>query len=78
MINDLDIDVRYAHFWDMDEWVSNGKTLPSTDPISFKKCYMDFYFNRIRKELRMDSSHMHFPLLEHTDWKLYRKWCSFN
>lgn len=60
LVNDLEIDLKNAHFWAMDEWYMNGKELPETDPLSFKKADMDLCFNRIKKELRMPEENMHF------------------
>lgn len=60
LINDLDLDIRNAHFWAMDEWYINGKEVSELDPLSFKKADMDLCFNRIRKELRMPEENLHF------------------
>lgn len=61
LVNELNIDLRYAHFWAMDEWVIDGKAVPITHPLSFKKANMELCFNRIRPELRMPEENMHFP-----------------
>lgn len=60
LVNDLEIDLKNAHFWAMDEWYMNGKEVPETYPLSFKKADMDLCFNRIKKELRMPEENMHF------------------
>ena len=62
LVNALDLDVRSAHFWGMDEWVDdNGHSVPSTHPLSFAKADLELCFNRIRRELRMPDDHLHFP-----------------
>ena len=64
IVNDLEINLKNAHFWSMDEWYINGRELPDTHPLSFKKADMDLCFNRIRKELRMPEENMHFLTAE--------------
>lgn len=62
LVNELDLDVRSAHFWGMDEWVdSHGKPVPIDHPLSFAKADMHLCFGRIRPELRMPESQLHFP-----------------
>lgn len=61
LVNDLDLDVRSAHFWGMDEWVVDGREAPITHPLSFAKADRELCFDRIRKELRMPDAHLHFP-----------------
>lgn len=62
LVNDLDLDVREAHFWGMDEWVdAQGNPVPTTHPLSFAKADMQLCFNRIKPELRMPQHHLHFP-----------------
>ncbi len=61
LVNNLDLSLRNCHFWGMDEWVLDGKEVPSTHPLSFAKADMEYCFNRIRPELRMPDENMHFP-----------------
>jgi glucosamine-6-phosphate deaminase len=62
LVNDLELDVRSAHFWGMDEWVDDqGNPVPATHPLSFAKADMDLCFKRIGRKLRMPDSHLHFP-----------------
>lgn len=62
LVNDLDLDIRSAHFWGMDEWVdAQGDPVPTDHPLSFAKADMELCFGRIRPELRMPESHLHFP-----------------
>jgi glucosamine-6-phosphate deaminase len=63
LVNALDLDVRDAHFWGMDEWVGDdGRPVPITHPLSFAKADKELCFNRIRPELRMPDAHLHFPV----------------
>jgi glucosamine-6-phosphate deaminase len=62
LVNDLEMDVRDAHFWGMDEWVdAEGNPVPVTHPLSFAKADMDLCFKRINRKLRMPDAHLHFP-----------------
>ncbi len=62
LVNELNIDVRDAHFWGMDEWVDEqDKPVPVTHPLSFAKADMDLCFKRIKRKLRMPDSNLHFP-----------------
>ena len=61
MVNELQLDLSYAHFWGMDEWYVNGKELDATHPLSFEKADRDLCFNRIDKKFRMPDSNLHFP-----------------
>jgi len=62
LVNELELDVRGAHFWGMDEWVDPaGIPVPVSHPLSFAKADLQLCFNRIRPELRMPDEHLHFP-----------------
>jgi hypothetical protein len=60
IVNDLGLDVREGHFWAMDEWYAEGKEMGVENPLSFKRADLELCFSRIRKELRMPDSHLHF------------------
>lgn len=61
MVNALQLDVRSAHFWGMDEWFLEGKEVPVTHPLSFERADRELCFNRIEKKRRMPDAHLHFP-----------------
>lgn len=62
LVNALELDIRRAHFWGMDEWVdADGRPVPITHPLSFAKANLELCFNRIKPELRMPDAHLHFP-----------------
>lgn len=71
LVNDLNLDVRAAHFWGMDEWfdAATGREVPVTHPLSFERCDREMCFNRIRRPLRMPDAHLHFPK---ADTRAYR------
>jgi len=61
LVNELDLNLRHAHFWGMDEWVVDGREVPPSHPLSFARADMELCFNRIRPELRMPAENIHFP-----------------
>lgn len=62
LVNALDLDVRSAHFWGMDEWVdAQGQPVPMTHPLSFARADLDLCFRRIKPGLRMPEANLHFP-----------------
>ena len=61
IVNSLGLTLHDAHFWGMDEWVEDGKTVPVTHPLSFARADLALCFNRIDPALRMPDAHLHFP-----------------
>ncbi len=61
LVNALELNLKHAHFWGMDEWYIDGKEAPETHPLSFARCDREMCFNRIRKDLAMPESNLHFP-----------------
>jgi glucosamine-6-phosphate deaminase len=68
MVNELEIDLRHAHFWAMDEWVIDGKEVPVAHPLSFEKADRELCFDRIRPQLRMPEENLHFPKADVSDY----------
>jgi glucosamine-6-phosphate deaminase len=64
LVNELELDLRHAHFWGMDEWVIDGKDVSIDHPLSFQRADMELCFNRIRIELRMPEENLHFPQVD--------------
>ena len=62
IVNALQIDLRHAHFWGMDEWVENDRPVSIDHPLSFARADMELCFNRIESKLRMPLENIHFPL----------------
>lgn len=69
IVNATGLKLHDAHFWGMDEWIEDGKPVPTTHPLSFAKADMEMCFNRIDKDLVMPTSNIHFP----TDLDAYSK-----
>ena len=62
LVNELEPDIRSAHFWGMDEWVDGrGEPVPESHPLSFARADLELCFRRIRPALRMPDTHLHFP-----------------
>lgn len=61
IVNALEISLKDAHFWGMDEWVIDGKEVPSSHPLSFTRTGYEMCFNLIRKDLRMPTENIHYP-----------------
>jgi len=61
LVNAMDLSLKHAHFWGMDEWVLDGREVPENHPLSFAKADRELCFNRIRPELAMPEQNIHFP-----------------
>jgi glucosamine-6-phosphate deaminase len=61
IVNAMDLNLGSAHFWGMDEWVLDGREVPETHPLSFARTDRELCFSRIRKDLAMPESNLHFP-----------------
>lgn len=68
LVNALELNLKHAHFWGMDEWFLDGKEAPYSHPLSFAKADMEMCFNRIRKDLAMPAANIHFPKADPTDY----------
>ncbi|NLE43866.1 MAG: glucosamine-6-phosphate isomerase [Chloroflexi bacterium] len=72
LVNELEVDLRHAHFWGMDEWVIDGKEVTIDHPLSFRRADMALCFDLIRPELRMPEENLHFPAVDATEF--IRSW----
>jgi glucosamine-6-phosphate deaminase len=61
LVNELELDLTHAHFWGMDEWYMKGREVPQTHPLSFARADRELCFDRIRADLKMPESNIHFP-----------------
>ena len=61
LVNDLDLDVSSGHFWGMDEWYDGEKEVSTDHPLSFERADREMCFDKIRSELVMPDSNLHFP-----------------
>ena len=68
LVNELELDLKNAHFWGMDEWYVDGKEVDENHPLSFAKADKELCFNHIDKKLRMPESNLHFPKADVTEY----------
>ncbi len=68
LVNELELDLRHAHFWGMDEWVVDGREVSENFPLSFARSDRELLFDRIRPELRMPEENIHFPTADVTEY----------
>ncbi len=68
LVNELELDLRHAHFWGMDEWVVDGREVSEDFPLSFARSDRELLFDRIRPELRMPEENIHFPTADVTEY----------
>lgn len=61
LVNELELDLRHAHFWAMDEWVLDGKEVPVAHPLSFERADRELCFDCIHPWLRIPEDNLHFP-----------------
>ena len=69
LVNELDIDLKHAHFWGMDEWCVDGKEVAASHPLSFERADRQLCFDRIDEKLRMPESNLHFPKADVTAYR---------
>ena len=68
LVNELELDLTHAHFWGMDEWYENGREVPVTHPLSFERADRELCFSRIRSDLQIPESNLHFPKADTADY----------
>lgn len=61
LVNELELNLQHAHFWGMDEWVIDGKSVSVDHPLSFEKADRELCFDRINPKLAMPDKNLHFP-----------------
>ena len=61
LVNELELNLKHAHFWGMDEWFINGKEAPQTHPLSFARADREMCFDKIRDDLKIPEANLHFP-----------------
>jgi glucosamine-6-phosphate deaminase len=67
LVNALGINLRYAHFWGMDEWVVGDREVGLDHPLGFARADMDLCFNRIDPKLAPPLENLHFPGVENLE-----------
>jgi glucosamine-6-phosphate deaminase len=61
LVNGLNLSLKDAHFWGMDEWYMDGREVKEDHPLSFARADRELCFDRIRKNLAMPKKNLHFP-----------------
>ena len=62
LVNELELSLKHAHFWGMDEWVGgDGREVPTDHPLSFERADRELCFDRIDPALAMTEENLHFP-----------------
>ena len=61
LVNELELDLKNAHFWGMDEWYIDGREADENHPLSFARADKELCFNLIKDNLKMPEANMHFP-----------------
>ena len=61
LVNELNLDLKNAHFWGMDEWFLDGRETPSEHPLSFERAARELCFDLIKPELQIPEANFHFP-----------------
>ncbi|HEX7859447.1 MAG TPA: glucosamine-6-phosphate isomerase [Verrucomicrobiae bacterium] len=69
LVNDLQIDLKDAHFFAMDEWVEDGRPVSPSHLLSFERADRELCFDRIGKPLRMPEANLHFPRGDFSEYK---------
>jgi glucosamine-6-phosphate deaminase len=65
LINELGIDCKHIHTFNMDEYANeDGETAPLSWPGSFQRAMFDNFFGLIDKDLRPPLEQVHFPTRE--------------
>ncbi|HIE29717.1 TPA: glucosamine-6-phosphate isomerase [Candidatus Poribacteria bacterium] len=68
LVNELELNLKHAHFWGMDEWYKDGKEVDEGHPLSFAKADMELCFNRIDDRLKMPTVNIHFPKADTSEY----------
>jgi len=56
------VDCRNLWTFNMDEFLDrNGRTIPQSHPMSFRRIMMESFYNQLPENLRMPLDQMHFP-----------------
>jgi len=61
LVNELNLKLHDSHFWGMDEWFDGTAEVSVQHPLSFEKADREMCFDRIRRDLVMPGSNLHFP-----------------
>jgi len=68
LVNAIELSLKSAHFWGMDEWIIDGREGGAHHPLSFAATDKTLCFDRIRSELAMPAANLHFPKADVTEY----------
>jgi glucosamine-6-phosphate deaminase len=68
LVNAFDLDLTHAHFWGMDEWYIDGEVVDEDHALSFARADRELCFDRIRPDLRIPETNLHFPKADPKDY----------
>ena len=68
LVNELELDLRHAWFWGMDEWVVDGREVPIDHPLSFARADMELCFGRNLDDLRMHAEQIQIPTADAAEY----------
>jgi len=60
LVNAMDLSLKDAHFWAMDEWYRDGREVSADHPLSFQRADRELCFNRIDRRYAMPEENLHF------------------
>jgi glucosamine-6-phosphate deaminase len=69
LVNELNLNLKDAHFWGMDEWFQDGRATPPDHPLSFERADRELCFDRIKLELQLREENLHFPTADVSDYE---------
>ena len=69
IVNELNVSLKSAHFWGMDEWFLDGREVLVAHPLSFERADRELCFNRIKRELVIPDANLHFPKADTTAYR---------
>ena len=61
IVNAMELSLKDAHFWGMDEWIMDGREVPPSHPLSLAQADRHLCFDRIDHSLAMPARNIHFP-----------------
>lgn len=69
LVNELNLDLKNAHFWGMDEWFLDGRVTPPEHPLSFERAVRELCFDLIKPELQLPEANFHFPKADVSEYE---------
>lgn len=61
LVNELDLSLKNAYFWGMDEWCIENKAVTESHPLSFARTNNELLFSKIKPHLLMPKEQIFYP-----------------